>query len=82
MVQHYPPAVSFGPVGISVQDDGTLLLVKDNTSELPESRIEAAMARAEHSALQMGFVRESIAPNEENMMFSAWVLVKAEKWAS
>lgn len=81
MIEHYP-AVDFGPVGISVQDDGTLLLIRDNTSELPDSRIEAAMARAEHSALQMGYVRESIAPTEETLLFSAWTLVKAEKWAS
>lgn len=78
---HYP-AVSFGPVGISVEDDGTLLLVRDNTSEESDSRIEAAMSRAEHSALQMGYLRESIEPDVVTMNFSAWRLVKAEKWAS
>jgi hypothetical protein len=76
-VEHFK-AVSFGPVGIAVREDGNLLLVRDNTSEMESDAVAHIMEKAERSAAQMGFVRESEQPYEETILFTSWTLARSE----
>ena len=73
MVDHFP-ALSFGPVGISVSEDGEVLIVRNNISDESDENIQYAMERAESAAMDMGYVKRSVEPDHEELLMAIWTL--------
>jgi hypothetical protein len=73
MVDHFP-ALSFGPVGISVSSDGEVIIVRNNVSDESDDNIAYAMERAEAAALDMGYVKRAVTPDHEDILMSIWGL--------
>jgi hypothetical protein len=73
LVDHFP-ALSFGPVGISVSADGDVIIVRNNVTDESDDNVAYAMERAEAAALDMGYVKRSVAPDHEELLMAIWTL--------